>query len=78
MLHQQHYVHIIIITIIIIIGSTDLGGLWPHYVQNCTEYNEHLTDGLLTAAKFIQKDEWADGWRNGRGIHIRPPLLLRK
>jgi len=37
-----------------------------------------MTDGLLTAAKFIQKDEQADGWRNGRVLHIRPPLLIRK
>jgi len=48
------------------------------YVHKCTEIIEYLTGGLLTAAKFIQKNEWVDGWRNGRGLHIRPPLLLRK
>ena len=49
-----------------------------HYVHMCTEIIEYLADGLLTAAKFIQKDERAGGWRNGRGLQIMPPILLRQ
>jgi hypothetical protein len=48
-----------------------------HYVHKCTEIIEYLTDDLITAAKSIQMEERADGWRNGRGLHIRPPLLLQ-